>query len=1467
MVGAGYSLNNLMNSGFFSQPPTTRPSYGVRGIVEKYSSAPVMPKRILEGLREIREKGSLFSTDIREMWREAAEVGDPLGVHSSEVYNRMMGMKSGEMFRDLEYTLAHTESPYLQKTASIFLSNAQKMARYAEAGIEKGNYPNLELADLSGKYQIEKLNMGKGVNIHIGNELGERALADLQEIQKMLGASSMQVRRYGRIDMVGGELSAQFTVPEGGKVESGLYKLRMPDIPNPQTPEIVTRGYTGQSRYIAGLHGIVEGKEVTQSFNHPQWMINRMKEELVPQLLRDRVTQGRKVNTAIREFSQEMNKSLSLVSSIPKGYHAGADSFEAMRKNIMHLYRYTDPTEKGPVERIVGESLYKTLADDVKWQGQSLHAGHSAQQAASGIVSTIDTRGLASLVGSSEVSGRRPMKYLRPDFAPTAKGLEMIEKSSVHQAFKWAAARIGPESPMLHTAYAIPHADVLESMGVTSKGMGLILKSAVPEQERVKTIEILTSKAGADFQSAVDWAHSEDVLPKGSFLGTDVTGERIVTESDLRMVGADVFEDINKGKFMRFTALETVPTTPFIKSELGAKQMASLVGREYLSEVAGRIGASPQVQAITTADVLMKDPARMYDQLFTALWNFTSDNMNSGKRMSTLASNFAEDPYPLIQGMEDIATSEGKFHDSRMFRWAGRVARGAGFNPEQYAKTFGLMPRVFGSGWEGMIGKISPEAREAILSAKSVEGAAQMYYAGSGGPSFGRRGTIEPRLMETLSSPQMGELGPKVRSEVIERMATSYPERFREMDVLREARESILNLRKIQGAVSPLEMMSGISEGTGLPATSSALRISGFGDVQIPAENVIRQLTSRSTGESTIFSPLATAYRDVIEQAAAWEKRDIDQGTMQRSLDELAAQIGTEEIKTITGKGGLLRKSRLAGSRYLTAVTPSRPDQFGVVNFMTREGIPIASNLEGQAIQEILGNDPMTVGITKEYADKMFEDLAEMYPTRDVEKMQERFLRGEAIGAMTARHPFIGAYSAQGVKAKLVPGTGPYIVINELWKKVSANVGGEPFEKMMRFSAAVGAAGDTDADEYATWLTSPKLEPEVMSHIESQKYKQEWEAHQIRAQVMKAKEAGGLQATMRERMAGGYIKLGIPETELGALSNLLTSAKTALGMNSRLSDLERSQAAHILEWWEQTPISGKHIPDEQVVEMINLFSKAKAGMHSRNAGLLSQLTRRVMENKNVISAALAGGFEATIEEPSGSRKLFVGGLDLEKTFSNVMNSMKMMETNLTGAGVSAREIAETMTGKKAVTPKNVRSIFSSEVLAMNPFGEFIRSSKPGLMRGLIERAGAMKNRALAAGERMLPFAKPLGIGIGAAVGIATILSSPRESLSLEDRVPPRVDFRSGSGGANVDAGELQRSVEGSPTTSNPVYGANTARISSGYNVRARGRSREGIDYRSLGSNVSSVSQGNTSVSISDRRSSLTPQKLSDILGE
>lgn len=1483
-IGGGMGISRLSKrSSHFGQPAVTIPnntaSNAIRDLTNRYVSkahSGIFKDWQLDSLAGFSDNIAVSHEHLFSSWKRVSKIADPTGNLLNLSEKRLGVANSGRQFlQDLMTMFKGSDSAAMSKAAGMFIEDLSVLNPRA---IAKMPIHTTSLGNVLTK------SMSSGIKI---SSIDPMVAKDLQQVAGSLGMG-MKISRSSRPGIEGSELLVSFFHESGESV----FSLKIPEVLQ-SNPNLVVSGKFQQTKRIAGRYGIVEQGILKQSFNHEQWYARRAFEELLPQLQKEERLTRKVARQAVGEFESRMMESLEWVPSVPEGMHTGIDKFIAARSNMMRLY--TPESLGGSDLRFINEFEYSDImqAGGAKLPDGGilpLFPGASSSQIAHGVVSTKDWRGMQSLVPEAAGYGRRPLQALRMQYTPTPAALASMGANPFNQRFAWAANQGLVDTPMIKSMFVSSKLDPqLSKYGISSEGQHLI-SSALSEQRAMSEIvhfEIssnhLRDLAGHLGEEGINegmeagkWGLNK-TLSKGTFLGYSPEGSPVVLPQDITALEAIRFQgDKGKGDFIRLSALQDVENTRGSKT-FGYKGMAiqqspnqiSSIAREVaeslrLESLTGRLGELNEVQAIITMDELRKNRNLHYNQMFTSLWEFSKTNMQNGKNRSKIASNFANDPVKYIASLREAATQGEKFSHDVMLQGMFRIARKSKLTPAQMGGVFGAVPEVFGEGWENIM-KAPKYQKLNYLEIGEINkgvalGVSQMYFGGVGAPGAGGKGSIEPRLLELLDNPGLGNAGPAIKEEIIHRMLASNPHRSLEHNELTKALQSTFDLKTDLSGVSAGDLLGGIGSGEYVPSSSSWMNLKNIGNVYIPGSNDLSQLRPYQTPAGGMLqTELSKSYRGFFENADKYEKGLISKEAMQGHLASLQSQLTTARMETISGTNSLTR-GKLPGSQYLTAT------------FAT-QGQEVATN---------------QAGITKSAFRSAMSDLEQlgMHSPTDLAEMRSQFEAGGIVPGVVIRHPVTGPYSAQPIGLKMIEGNETDAVFNQSFFKTSikhSNGALEELSNPIRLSPLIGMSGDVDGDAVSVMLAGPQLGKTLTTHMNDPEMANMYEQHAIRMQLLKSKAKDQRSIyNMREAMAGDSLKLGVTQSKrLGRISNELQVGKAAIRSGlGNLSPQERMNSMALLEWMENVPIAAKHIKSGEERGMIVMMDDIHDALKSRNAGAISSLTKDVLSDTSIAGKmALDQGMDLSLQDMAtgGLRNIHLPGINIERTAEHVANTMQAFD-NLKIGGMSARRSRDVFMGKgRAASAAEAQALLSHVGGGVSPLADLVKSGV-GPPRGVAAEASEMVmsklNRLGAAGKSMLPNVKPLLLGTGIALGLATILSSPPGSLGPEQKALASPDMKSGTGGAYLGLNlHPDPGPSAEPTAANLVSAGNTARISGtsslsyGNNVKIRMNSDSRTNYSNLNRQLGGSLGGRTQIrtSLSDRRSSLTAQKLNDIL--
>lgn len=1455
----------------------------------------------LNRLREVSSyvgADQLSAQDIREAWMRASHAADPSGEVTYAISDQLLNAQTAEQaLVDLEGAASKNSSIYTRRAMSIFLEDVGAMSSALASGqkITTSAIPNMRLPSLATS------GLGR-VN------LSAQMQADLARIEKMFGARATVLQRSRQglgselvIQFAGGSLPTETYMYQGKEYTKPL-ELKIARV-DPLNPNLVQSGATQQSRYLAGRYDLLTAEGMLErSFNHEEWVLNRAAAEVFPEFSKQRNLSFKEMQSRLRAFSTESTDLLEWVPSLSPDSHTGLDKYIEARSNIRRFFT-VDPNTQQRVP--INEFQYARLMEKGLMTPEGyipLFPGASPTQIAHNVAYTKDVSDIFHLIPGSVDWGRRPLKALRREYMPSTTARAWMSQDPRNRMFSWMAAEGAVEAPMLRLGYVSSrYEQQLSKYGLSEEGQFLLSEMSSIGRGVAKLEELKIAQMSPQLSSLIDLEQGDrwDInqkLKRGTFLGYDPTGSPVTLSSDMTVLEAASFRDKNQGDFIRVSALNETGPRMFGKYEGPVKGMGAQVPVGHMVEAlqsAGirGVGSMGPLQGLISMNELKKNRALHYNQLFSSLWEFTSINMDSGKTTSTLSSNFANDPRKVLAAINQAAIKNGEFRHEVALLEAFKLARASKLTPSQMGEVFGAVPDVFGMSTESsselrntwirtmmQASGRSDEQIDSILSGQGnafakgywsrqrgfalsfaeaeairrgvATGTGQLFFVGPGGSGAGGLGTMEPRLFEMMGTIEgLGpeHLGGQIQNEFEARMRKYYPERVLEESELTKSLKSLYEPGGNEGFLP-----SRIAK-EGLPIGGGYMNLPEVGDVYIPSTDRLQSLASYKTAAGKEITPdLAKAYLGTAEAAEAFQAGKLSGAEYRKVVEGLQGEVMRARTLSVFGKGGLLR-TKVPGSVSLTTVLPTAG---------------------------IAPQDPKAIGITRRYAEKMFEGMEQVYGSDAAGALRKRFFAGESIAGLAARQPITGPYSMQIARYQLVAGDDAVAVVGRQAKKAQALVRGkwEAINNPISLSVMPGMRMDVDGDTMSAFLVSPQLEKTLSTVAMDQNAIDEYERYAIRSQLVKprvaSKEAVTIQSLLQSK-AGAAYKLGVTERgRLGRLSVQLQQARSGIimGLGGNLSRQEKSNALGMLEWLENVPIQSKHTAPGQEQELLFTLDTLSEAMQKKQSGMMIDEVERVMKGADPLAQSLLrGGTDFAYQTEEGLvKQQFIPGMDYRNSVRHIMAAQQAAETADIG-GVSAARLGQLRRGARP-TATEARSILGTGITEGAFSGMFSIADLPAAKEGagFSKRMLALQNKIAAAGESAIARYKPLLIGGMAAVGIAAALSQPSKMTPPGSAVPPaNINLRSGSGGAKMDTNVHPSShVQGSPTPPDILEGANTARIAGpgSFAIDIHGTSGGGVAYNELSDQIRrGIGGGNVRTSISDRRSSLTSQKISDIL--
>ncbi len=732
------------------------------------------------------------------------------------------------------------------------------------------------------------------------------------------------------------------------------------------------------------------------------------------------------------------------------------------------------------------------------------------------------------------------------------------------------------------------------------------------------------------------------------------------------------------------------------------------------------------------------------------------------------SSNVTIDEYALDKTRGGKHWSQTK----EMMTWYLREARNSGMDPygldptkslfhqNNFARIFGLVGDTFGEDQTRQMISEAMEAAELGVSGHAGSaGLLERLYAGAtahaaegiirqsvGDPmsmqGAGNKGTIEPRAFSILTSKAFGGRGEEIADDWLKRMYAhdQGPEGEGKWAVNEELKKTLtttIQKEKVPAGALTLDlskpfeitdMQSEFDKKLALAAEEGSdlwIKMEGNRGVYVPSGDITGMSSETiETHGRTINSQaeIQGHFRNFIKNMAS------DSGsTTNESLTILQDQLFKHHGEMGKGMGGLLRGS-LPGSKQLIATSRSA----------LGETMP-AGNV---------------IGINEQSARRMTQEMidSDIYSAKQIVQLEqnlEKFLAGETVGGVVARHPFIGGYSLQKTLFTLIKDPGNVIVTPEI--NVQTSVGG------LKLGAMLGLAGDYDFDSLIAAFLDPDSQSAVaremdFSVADNKTYAQAYLNHQVRYQLLNAtadvSATGGIGSV--EEQAGKNI---IKTKYTGKLSNEMSKMKFYAQSYQTATDAAEVYA--LSEWLEQKPISSKHASpkalDDALNRMLTEFEKgtSQKGLEDAVSSFIDP------ESKGLGDIILSHADADEIEKAYGIRpqgKEVEGGILLEGF--DIQRITRIMHES------RSRAIAENLEYDPAMLKGG------GGKSAVRSFIKLFLGAEKGLGAAISTADNIVANLMGAAGASGITGHKGImaAMAVGSLFGLNSVLSQPREMV-------------------------------------------------------------------------------------------------------
>ncbi len=1326
------------------------------------------------------------ATLAKQAWMKAVEAVDPNSAQTLSFAGNIGELEGAAVGSAIQQTMVSNQSMYMGQIFSRFKKNVGALSQHYSVA---GSLP--EMMNVQAK-------TGMGTTLS-SNQLPGRLAKPLNKIKKALGNNFAEITYHTR---------------EGWEQEGfGLYNFRFNykgsnfDLKVPAVSGgALVEGRTQSSKRIAPAVAIFDpnSKSITRTMARDEYFMESFQKNILPGIVGGKYKNASEIRGAIKDLYATEIYSLESVPNVPVD----------VKKDS--LTRYIGAKGQAVDIRIVGKDGFRApssreLADAMAAGGYV--PSTSGSNLADGRVSTFNPNKWSPTPGAVDFS-RSPGQAIR-EWAATPEAVqEMMNNGRIkfNKVFDTLErTRDLGLNPALRTMYIDPsrHKNLLQSIRLDDGESLISNRGNIQRMNEVSRVapSMHLRQVRKDIQEIISGNKS---IKSGEFIGWTTEGLPFNFKDGMKLMKFTDHSTTGRGEYGDLAIEETVSMPEHAKKFGDIKAVERMVDPRSMERTMVRKTNNDlflaNMERWASMDDLRKDKSKHNKQMLTAMWEVLSNK----KDLSRKSQIFVNNPLIYSRMLEGRAEQVAGMHTDLGHKEyvKGLMKFGlkeANLSPQEFGYVFGAVPSVMGKkGVRDVYAELAMNEmsfrhlRE--MNKGFAGGMSQTVYNAARGP--GVLGSLEPRAFELLQSGQYGDLGTDMSKDLMDRLAMSNPGTAGTYEGLTRTLSSLTGKGKATGEIWDLanrpydqnSFQQFIQNGGGFLRANN-----GLPDVFVPgASDVPGMGIFKTGGGSGVKGQLAGYYHNLASGLGDLYS-DTDNLSIEganKLMEEFAFDIQKQQAPGGKGMGSLLR-GRVSGSAYGT----------------------IVSEAGGQST-----DSPWRIGIPEKMANRMFDDLDGVYDKAALLDMRNRFMSGEAIGGAIARHPFIGRYSVQPVEMELLRGVQEDVITIPS-TNVNLNFGGENVP--VNISPLVGLGADKDADIAAAFLLNPNLEKKVRNSFIAQdnEYTKAMMQHNVRMQLIKAKAKGdALGMSVEQKMIADAKKLATGQEWVGKISTELSVARQAVG--AKMKGQQAADAMFLLEWLEQTPISGKHLDPKRVYddEMATLFMQIQSSIKERNPERLRWAIEDVLRNsddtaRKLLTEGLSikNGSQAISQLTGVDIGDTLPSIDLKNTTENVMNSLAQIEE--AGMAKVARRLAG-RGGKKAGQKGR---------LALSELGQYLeyagRMTESGGFSSVVSNVMASKNTILSAGLDAIKNNKmKVGFGFLGALAIGASLSSPEETIGPAGGLQSetKADYKGkGSGRVDIEPPAANPQPLGAPTAPNMLRstrsmiqpGGNSARMS------------------------------------------------------
>jgi hypothetical protein len=1205
---------------------------------------------------------------------------------------------------------------------------------------------------------------------------------------------------------------------------------------------IIAEGLTQSSVRIAPGVGIYD--PVTKSLeqiSREEFFLKKMEANIVARIHSGELKSQREVTKEINSLYQSVYSELESIPGIsPKHKTEALKRYEQLRGAAIDIVSKTN------LEKVSQQELADVM------ERYTVFSGTGAEGLGRSRVQTVNIAEEYKLFPSAVDWSRNPQQAFR-EYQLTEESLKELSKGrwAAYRDYETAMAEASSlQGPHLKAMYVNPemHAEMLEKLKIgegeamARRGLSSLVSHEFVRSAHIKvgqgqtTEEFMSKVAGGGFKP-------------GEVIGWDKTGKAITMKKGMRLLEAVPNITTSSGEFATLHYMDVRKMKSSEKWFGDFKALMRLVNDQWFSSRARRLTKNTEMlrnlDAFVTMDELKKDPSKFAKQVLTSI----------GETMRARGAAFSA--RDVAKQLESAAMVGGAFDPTSFTRAAMGLAATQKFRAAEFGAAFGAAPYVLGeeaaTGLATEVLGAKAGTAQAYIKAMSqgvASGIAQIAY---GGPEelrgAGKLGSLEPRAFQILQGPAFqGPLGGMLQEEFTTRMIEGDPEKLRTHQALTKT------LASMAGKVKPGQGASIFDIGKEFADPEYARRFKSFiesgggwirpgkgiSDIFVPGADIISTMRPFKTasGQETLgalapaYHQLAGIYGEMYQDIAPISAYDA-----RKAAAEATAELHRHQAAAGKGIGAYLR-GKVPGSRFFTGVS-------------TVGGYKPSGHL-------------FEVGVSAAYAEKMFAEMEELgYKMGDI---RHRFARGEAIGGVFGRHPFIDDYSLQQILIRKARSKAAQIAVPEI--NVGVSFKGVSGEQTLALGPLVGLGGDKDADLYSAMLVSEKPEKIIRKNLmeADSEYIKRYTQHQVRYQMLKAGKPEAAALPTIQSMIGQSRKLAVVPEYVGRLSTQFAAAKSAIRRFGP-GGAAGAEAEQLLTWLEQTPLSSKHASAQEafagrIGQQMDLLGASFRDVSREGlADVVEQVTRG-----NKVSEQLLKG-DVRLDPASIERiNKAMGGNYVSGTLrgTNVPRAINTIMSSLEEYTSSGAARAEQLLSARG------RGIKESEIAEHVASSRAFREAGSKTFSKVSAAATAASNYMGAAGRKMMKNARPAGLGFAAMLGIGAVLSTPDELVGSGSGMIPKggINMRPGKAANRMNPEQIHAGSRPVGRPSAPDMLRQRSAMVSGKgvsrNTHVRAFAGSTMDVGGMAGEIGLAAENRSvNINIQDRRDSLNPHVIAN----